>query len=97
MSQRQSIQKITLQLDNLDDRDGCCMVTLCGPEAAAFASWQQSFGGAMWEATEGDTFAYCMPVDGPELEHEAQELAGRHEFEHGVWEVEVDTSEYSPD
>ena len=90
-----TIQKITLQLDNLDDRDGCVMVTLCGPGAAVFAKHNQSFGGARWECN-GDTFAYCMPVDTAELAQEAEELAGTHILEIGTFKVTVDESEYSP-
>ena len=89
------MKHLTLQLDNLDDRDGCCMVTLCGPGAAAFAKHQQSFGGALWES-DGDTFAYCMPVDSTELEKEAETMQGMHVLEQGVFKVNVDTSEYSP-
>lgn len=52
----------TVSLDNLDDREGCVMVTASGHGAGAWAKRQQSIGGSSWER-DGSDFAYAMPCD----------------------------------
>lgn len=53
-------------LDNLDNNEGFVTVCLQGEGAAAFAKNLQSFKGCHWES-DGPDFAYCLPVDSPEL------------------------------
>jgi hypothetical protein len=71
------LEPITVHLDNLDDRDGCVMVTVSGPGAHAWAMEDQTIAGARWEG-DRDDFAYAMPADHPglvaELESEGYTL-----------------------
>ncbi len=53
-----------IKLDNLDDRDGCVMITCDNQEAAKH---DQSIAGSMWEAPGDMDIAYAMPLDHPNL------------------------------
>ena len=55
---------IRITLDNLDDRDGCVLITTPDKAAAVF---DQSIAGAQWEAPEDMDIAYAMPSDSPTL------------------------------
>lgn len=69
------MNKLLIKIDNLEDRDGCALVTLTGPNASVFAKFHQSFCDSTWEIS-GDDFAYCMPLDNDKLTAEAAKLMG---------------------
>lgn len=73
------MNKLLLKLDDLEDRDGCVLVTLTGPNAAGFARFHQTFGGSSWEC-DGDEFAYAMPMADNSLVSEARDLCGDQNY-----------------
>lgn len=67
--------KMKIKLDNLDDHDGCVMVT-CEDKVAA--ELDQTVAGARWECPADMDTAYAMPIDhaglADELRKEGYEL-----------------------
>lgn len=51
-------------LDNLEDRDGCVLITT---HCKLLAVHDQSIGGANWEVPDDMDIAYAMPSDHPDL------------------------------
>lgn len=69
-----------IKLDNLDDREGCVMITA---ESVILAIHDQSIAGSNWEISDG--LAYAMPADHPSLLAEIKQEG-----------YEVDDTEYCP-
>lgn len=82
------VKGLTVKVDNLDDRDGCVLVTLTGPNVSALKG--ESIAGSTIECVGDDTFAYAMPVDGPDLK-------GEIETNSDLDGAEFDFSEYAYD
>jgi hypothetical protein len=75
----ESRKQFTVKLDNLDDRDGCVMATIEGPDAHLHAKDDQTIAGSRWEcAGDMPELAYAMPCDHAglvaELEAEGYDL-----------------------
>ena len=71
-----------IKLDNLDDREGCVMVTA---DSKILAIHDQTISGCRWEAPDDMVDAYAMPLDHPGLLEELQKEG-----------YIVDDSEYCP-
>jgi hypothetical protein len=75
----------TVHVDNLDDREGCVMVTVTGEGARKWAEWNQSIAGSNWECVD-DGYAYAVPCDYPTLLDDMK----------AEGYTNLDLSEYSP-
>jgi len=71
-----------IYVDNLEDRDGCVMVSC---NSKILAEHDQSIAGSMWECPGDLNIAYAMPLDSPTLLQELRDGG-----------YEIDDSEYSP-
>jgi hypothetical protein len=71
-----------IKLDNLDDREGCVMVTA---DSRILAVHDQSIAGCHWEAPGDLLEAYAMPLDHPDLLDELKKEG-----------YEINDDEYSP-